>query len=182
MCSCHCVAPGDLRGPRYASEAGFAPLSSSARGPVAAQPGHVWVGRNEASSSARAPPAPVAPLPCTHRVASPLARSQARRGRAGLRDKWSVSALGGVGTPATHAELCPLGFTDCSQGLQPIWGKTFVFGKARARTVISGGRERETLRRVRRGRADCGLMPEHKTGHVHVSAHGSLRRNVPSGQ
>lgn len=108
------------------------------------------MGRNEASSSARAPPAPVAPLLCAHRVASPLARSQARRGRAGLRDKWSVSALGGVGTPATHAELCPLGFTDCSQGLQPIWGKTFVFGKARARTVISGGRERETLRRVRR--------------------------------
>lgn len=76
-----------------------------------------------------------------------------------------MSALGWVSTPTTNAELYPLGFSDCSQELQPIWGKLFVFHKARARTraTVYDGGERETLHVcVRRGRALCGLVLNHR--------------------
>lgn len=140
--------------------------SPSARRPVWCTAG-ARVGRPGQGTVLRsgAPPTLMVLLPGACPVASTRTRRQARRGRAVPGQVVCVSSRLGLQS-AANAERCPRGVSDGSRGLLPPWGKTFVFRKAGARTCAAVPfvmAERGRLSTcVRRGRADCGLVLNHR--------------------
>ena len=167
------VAPGDTSGvvlqipTSLHFSVGLCPSESPSAGrPVWCMAG-AWVGRPGQGTVLRsgAPPALMVLLSCARPVASTWTRRQARRGHVVLGQVVCVSSRLGLHS-AANAELCPRGVSDGSRGLLPPWGKTFVFRKAGARTraavpfVMAESGRLSTC--VRRGRADCGLVLNHR--------------------